>query len=83
MDASPFVAVFDNHDLGTRCRRRGVHPIGVQKLTTPQVEEVAACPGSAQEGPARRGARIKALAERRAGGACVPTWASGGISCGS
>jgi hypothetical protein len=57
--------------------------IGVQMLTTPQVEEVAACPGSAQEGPARRVARIKALAERRAGGACVPTWASGGISCGS
>jgi putative transposase len=52
--------------------------IGVQMLTTPQVEEVAACPGSAQEGPARRVARVKALAERRAGGACVPTWASGG-----
>src|SRR5579864_5809365 len=29
MDASPLVAGFDNHDLGTRCRRRGVHPIGV------------------------------------------------------
>jgi Zinc-binding dehydrogenase/Alcohol dehydrogenase GroES-like domain len=29
MDASLFVAIFDNHDLGTRCRRRGVHPIGV------------------------------------------------------
>jgi hypothetical protein len=26
--------------------------------------------------------RVKALAERRAGGTCVPTWASGGISCG-
>jgi len=50
--------------------------IGVQKLTTPRVEEVAACPGSAQEGPARRVARIKVLAEHRAGGACVPTWAS-------
>src|SRR6266704_1171896 len=36
----------------------------------------AACPGSAQEGPARCAATAKSLAERRAGGSCVPTWAS-------
>ena len=44
--------------------------IGVEMLTTPQVEEVAACPGSAQEGPARCGARIKA-AGRAARGGCL------------
>src|SRR5260370_17758258 len=36
----------------------------------------AGCPGSAQEGPARCAATAKSLAERRAGGSCVPTWAS-------
>src|ERR1700737_5100930 len=36
----------------------------------------AACPGSAQEGPARCAATAKSLAERRAGRSCVPTWAS-------
>src|SRR5437870_10039428 len=36
----------------------------------------AACPGSAQEGPARCAATAKSLAERRAGGSCVPTRAS-------
>src|SRR6266702_3285412 len=36
----------------------------------------AACPGSAQEGPARCAATAKSLAARRAGGSCVPTWAS-------
>src|SRR5882724_6661240 len=36
----------------------------------------AACPGSAQEGPARCAATATSLAERRAGGSCVPTWAS-------
>src|SRR5258708_9083396 len=36
----------------------------------------AACPGSAQEGPARCAATATSLAARRAGGSCVPTWAS-------
>jgi len=36
----------------------------------------AACPGSAQEGPVRCAATANSLAERRAGGSCVPTWAS-------
>src|SRR5438876_7771357 len=36
----------------------------------------AACPGSAQEGPVRCAATVTSLAERRAGGSCVPTWAS-------
>src|SRR6516164_9548422 len=36
----------------------------------------SACPGSAQEGPARCAATATSLAERRAGGSCVPTWAS-------
>jgi len=36
----------------------------------------AACPGSAQEGPARCVATATSLAKRRAGGSCVPTWAS-------
>src|SRR5260370_38406547 len=35
-----------------------------------------ACPGSAQEGPARCAATATSLAARRAGGSCVPTWAS-------
>ena len=41
-----------------------------------QGSDDAACPGSAQEGPARCAATATSLAERRAGGACGPTWAS-------
>lgn len=38
---SPLVAVVDNHDLGTRCRRRGVHPIGVQMFGEAEVRTPA------------------------------------------
>jgi len=33
MDASLLIVVLDNHDLGTKCCRRGVHPIGFQNCT--------------------------------------------------
>jgi hypothetical protein len=41
-----------------------------------QGSDDAACPGSAQEGPARCAATATSLAARRAGGRCVPTWTS-------
>jgi hypothetical protein len=40
---------------------------------TPSPATEQGCPGSEQEGPARRGATAASLAERRAGGACLPT----------
>src|SRR6266567_2521360 len=43
---------------------------------SPRGSVEAACPGSAQEGPARCAATATSLVARRAGGSCVPTWAS-------